>query len=112
MEKKEIFSSFTKSLWAFNAGMWLMVGLHSCGDNSAERLADVQEHNAQLLDELRPDFPSMGRLVLNDKTDTFEFHVASEGEQTQTCAGEYEVVENKAQVAGDIACTSTVTLGG
>lgn len=81
-------------------------------DKVPERIEVVQEHNAQLLDQLEPDFPGMGRLILNDETDTFEFHVASENQPPQVCKGDYEVVEAKAKTAGDIACTTTVTLGG
>lgn len=84
----------------------------SLEDKANERIEQVQEHNAQLLDELEPDFPGMGRLVLNDETDTFEFHVTSKSEQAQTCSGDYEVTENTARPVGDIACTSMVQLDG
>lgn len=87
--------------------------MKSCELNKVpERIEAVQEHNAQLLDELEPDFPGMGRLILNDETDTFEFHVASEGKEKQTCTGSYEVTEANAQPIGDVACTETITLGG
>lgn len=112
MEKKEKirFSSLTKTIWAFNAGMWLMIGLQSCTDDSTERVADIQEHNMQLEDSLERDFPGMGRLILNDDTDTFEFHVDSKDESL-TCKGEYSVNEEEiARPVGNVTCSQTIKL--
>jgi hypothetical protein len=80
--------------------------------NADQRIAQVQLHNAEVYQQLIPTHGNVGRLVLNDETDTFEFRVSPEGEQPQTCQGEYEVTDGSATVVGQIACTTTTEVGG
>lgn len=100
------------ALAGLGAGLALMTGLMLLLDDTTERIKTVQEHSAQLSDQLEHDFPGMGRLLLNDETNTYEFRVAPEGEQPQTCEGTYEVADGNAQAVGTIACTTTTKLGG
>ena len=79
--------------------------------DARQRVFDVQEHNAQLHEELGEEYPGLGQLILNDETDTYEFHLTPEGEQPQVCEGEYRVTDGVAQLTGDIACTTTVAVG-
>jgi hypothetical protein len=75
--------------------------------NAEPRIAQVQLHNAEVKQQLTPMYGDVGRLVLNDETDTFEFHISPEGEEPQTCEGEYEVTDDNAKIVGQIACTTT-----
>lgn len=113
MEKRETFrfSTVTKTIWAFNAGIWLMLGLHACEDDTAERVAAVQEHNVQIESQLSHTFPELGRLVLNDESNTFEFHVDEHGTD-RTCSGKYSVNDKeKAEPAKKIICRETIEIG-
>jgi hypothetical protein len=80
--------------------------------NTEPRIAQIQLHNAEVYQLLEPTYGGLGRLVLNDETDTFEFHVMSGDGQSQICQGEYEVTDGAARVTGDIACTTTTKVGG
>lgn len=112
MERNDPFKKISVGLLAFSAGMWTSIGVRSCADETIkERITDVQVHNAQIAQELSHDFPGMGRLVLNDETDTFEFHVSRE-QSSLNCTGEYTVGENgEASVAEDVTCSETIALG-
>lgn len=113
MEKREKFqfSTVTKTIWAFNAGIWFMLGMHACTDDSTERVTAVQEHNVQIESQLSHDFPGIGRLVLNDESDTYEFHVDENGTD-RTCSGEYSVNDQgNAKPAGEIVCRETIAIG-
>lgn len=112
MERNDPFKKISVGLLAFSAGMWTSIGVRSCADETTkERIADIQEHNAQIEEQLEHDFPGIGRLVLNDETDTFEFHVSRE-QSSQTCTGKYSVGENReASVADDVTCSETIALG-
>ncbi len=112
MEKKEKLQIPTKSkiLLAFNAGLLVMSGLVYLVNDSDERVANIQEHNMQIEDSLERDFPGMGSLILNDDTDTFEFHVDRKGESL-TCNGEYSVSnEGIAKPTGEVTCSRIIEL--
>lgn len=96
----------------FNIGLILGKSIGENNANAPDRIHDVKTHNAQIYKELEPTYQGLGHLVLNDETDTFEFHVSPEGEKPQTCSGEYKVVDNTAKLTGNIACTTTVKAGG
>ena len=111
MERRSIF-------WPYMAGYFIGFGIATTGgiirDNdhqseANERVRQVQEHNLQIDNQLKHDFPGMGRLILNDKTDTYEFHLpSSETEPQQTCEGTYQVKDQKALPIGDITCKQIV----
>lgn len=85
------------------------------GENSADatdRVRDVQAHHAQVYEQLEPTYHGLGQLVLNDETDTFEFHITPEGEKPQTCEGDYKVTDGMAKATGAIACTTQTKVGG
>lgn len=96
----------------FNIGFQLgnVLGRHT--ENTDSRIRDVQAFNTQVYEQLQPDYNGLGRLVLNDETDTFEFQVTPEGRKSQTCEGDYQVTDGIAKVTGNIACTTTVKVGG
>lgn len=112
MERKRNVSALPFLFGAIGALGFSFIGKSCELQEVPERIEHIQEHNAQLQEELEPEFSDMDRLILNDETDTYEFRVAPEGEQPQTCEGSYEVVKDVAQASGDIVCKTTVTLGG
>lgn len=85
------------------------------GKNSEDadaRIRDIQARNAQVYEQLEPTYHGLGQLVLNDETDTFEFHVTPEGEQPQVCEGSYSISDGIARATGNIACTTQTKVGG
>ncbi len=97
----------------FNLGMIVGRNIEEDAINAPNRLRDIQAHNTQVYEQLKPDYNGLGRLVLNDETNTFEFRISPEGEQAQTCAGEYQVNDaGNASVVGQIACTTTTEVSG
>ncbi|MCA9331605.1 hypothetical protein KC968_01545 [Candidatus Saccharibacteria bacterium] len=88
------------------------MGINVIRSNSEDRRVEaIQEHNAQIEQELSHDFPGMGRLVLNDETDTFEFHVSRE-QSSLNCVGEYAIDEDgEASVTEKVTCSETIALG-
>ncbi len=80
--------------------------------NAEPRIAQIQLHNAQVEQQLTTTYGGVGRLVLNDETDTFEFHITPEGEQPQVCEGSYTVTDGTARATGNIACTTQTKVGG
>lgn len=96
----------------FNVGLQLGNLLGKNSEHAEDRVRDIQTYHEQVYEELEPTYHGLGKLVLNDENDTFEFHIAPEGEKPQTCAGEYKVVDNAATLTGNIACTTTVKAGG
>ena len=103
---------FAVGINLFNIGMFVGRMAGESRANAPERVEHIQLHNAQIHEQLAPDYSTLGQLVLNDETDTFEFHISPEGEKPQTCSGEYKVVDNAAKLTGNIACTTTVKAGG
>lgn len=116
MEKLRKLPEHQKVKISFYAGAitasLLSLGLGVVGSrHEDQRVKEIQEHNAQIEKQLEHDFPSMGRLVLNPETDTFEFHVSRE-QSSLNCTGEYSVSENgEASVADDVTCSETIALG-
>lgn len=102
---------FAVGINLFNVGVWIGRTIGKDRANTPERVEHVQEHNAQIYEQLDRDYDGIGRLILNDETDTYEFHLTPEGEQPQVCEGEYQVTDSVAQLTGDIACTTTVAVG-
>lgn len=81
-------------------------------ENANNRVQEVQAHNAQIYEQLKPTYNGLGRLVLNDETDTFEFHITPEGKKPQVCEGSYHVSDGTARATGNIACTTQAKVGG
>ena len=82
----------------------------SCTEQETEsRLLDIQQHSAQIYEELASGYTAseLGQLILNDETDTYDFHLAPEGTEPMVCTGEYSVTDGVAEITGTIACTTT-----
>jgi hypothetical protein len=92
-----------------NIGLVLGEALGENRANAPERVEDVQQHNAQIYEQLASDYTDgdLGRLILNDETDTYEFHLTPESTEPQVCTGEYSVTDGVAEITGTIACTTT-----
>lgn len=103
---------FAVGINLFNIGMFIGRNIGESQADASDRIEDIQAYNSHVYEQLEPGYNGLGRLVLNDETDTFEFRVSPEGEQPQTCQGEYEVTDGSATVVGQIACTTTTEVGG
>lgn len=84
------------------------LGIHT-GVKTDNRLHDIQQHNAQIYEDLTTRYTpaELGQLILNDETDTYELHLTPEGKQPQVCEGDYSVTDGVAEITGTIACTTT-----
>ena len=73
-----------------------------------ERVEAVQHQYADIEKEIERGGRNIGSLVLKDTDKTFSYNVSS-GEKSENCTGHYEIQQNTAKIAGDIACTYTVS---
>ena len=105
------FLLFAVGINLFNMGFQIgnLVGKNT--EDADARIRATQANNAQIYEQLEPTYNGLGRLVLNDETDTFEFHVTPEGEKPQTCEGDYKVTDGIAKATGNIACTIETKVG-
>ena len=96
---------------AFNLGS--VIGRLSAEShaNADQRVAEVQAHNEQIKEQLIPTYRGLGHLVLDDKTDTFVFHINSTDFPDQSCKGSFEVKHHEAVAIGNIACTEQHKVG-
>ena len=77
-----------------------------------DRVEKVQEQNEQLRENLLEVTPNIvGRLVLNDEAQEFDFQSQTQNGQAETCSGEYEIKDGTAVAVGDLACTQTSPIG-
>ena len=109
MERND-YTAFLSGTLLFASG--LLVGAAAKGyafRDTPKRIETIQEHNAQIYEELSSGYPDskLGQLILNDETDTYEFRLASEGIEPMVCTGEYSVTDSVAEISGTIACTTT-----
>ena len=74
-----------------------------------ERVAAVQEHNAQLADQLSASMEVTG-LILDDESSSFIFTSTESSGDPVTCEGSYVVEDGVAQSTGELACTTVVAV--
>jgi hypothetical protein len=77
-------------------------------EHSRERVEAIQHEYADIENELEKNGREVGSLILKDLDKTFTYNISTDG-KSESCNGHYTVEQNTAKVAGDIACTYTVS---
>ncbi len=90
----------------FISGYFMKIGeINEANKEANRRVAAVQEINAQLSDQLSDSYEISG-LVVDDKGSSFEFTSVLPGSGTESCTGNFEIVDDVARGVGNIACTT------
>ncbi len=98
----------------FVRGMWFGIAIMFTSNILVEAMRDddvnpteLQANNHHLQEELAGDFNDVDGLILDSSNKSFTFETQN-GDVLEVCTGQYEISQEIATVAGNIACTRTL----